>query len=353
MHALTGGVLQDLVQQVGQGPMGEGDDADLLPGGHQRQDHLRADVGLARSRRALHRQHRLVQATDDLAGGLLDGIGRRQDGRIGGLSGARMLTHQEVAGRPPRACSGDVVIGDPGTQCLERTALRVRVARALRDQGRRVRSLVLCFPAEVERAFQGIQPDDGARRAAGGRVDRRISLLQAIRLLRVEPISVHDRLPGAVDLEHPSDLADCLVVPGGELLVRAGAAVEEGPPVHLLLTAVPLEQVRQQPARLQRRVALPSLRIAGNALEQLSGKVGHALVTLARRPLLLFRRRAAVEIGHAELQRQRLALLLQPVSQLRVGTAVILVVEADLLQDAVIRRAGAHRADVALVGHDR
>ena len=154
---LTGGVLEDLVQQVGQGPMGEGDDADLLPGGHQRQDHLRPDVGLARTRWALHRQHRLVQAEDDLAGGLLDGVGWWQDGRIGGLSGARMLTHQEVAGRAPRAVAGDVVIGDPGTQRLERTALRVRVARALRDQGRRMRSLVLGLPAEVERALQGIQ----------------------------------------------------------------------------------------------------------------------------------------------------------------------------------------------------
>ena len=140
-------------------------------------------------------------------------------------------------------------------------------------------------------------------------------------LLGRERERVDEGLPVLLRLAGERDVADRVRV-GHELLGVERLVVEVLPPLRLVLAAVVLEQVGEEPPRL----ALLRAREQGgfDALPLLEQR----LRLLARLPLL--RRRPPGELGRTELQ--------QPAVQLVERAAVLLVVGADRVEDVLRAR---------------
>ena len=183
---------------------------------------------------------------------------------------------------------------------------------------RRRQRLVLQLRASPQRDAAALVVDLDLAEPLGRRVDRPAADLV---LLRREAQRVLERLLHrhrlAVQLE-PADRLRAL----DQLLRVEAAVIEVTPPLRLLLAAVVLEQVREQPARLALLRVREQLRLDPRALLE-------ALLRLLL-DLALLGRPAPLDLRRSQLE--------QPPMELVERAAVVLVVGADLLEDRVLPR---------------
>ena len=341
--------------------MAVGGDADRAAVGEQRHDHAGGGVGLARAGRALDGQAGAVEGADE--------ADRRVDARLvgaaqrlagGGAGDPGRTAAEQLATGGERAGAVDAVGQQRFAEADQGGALGGGVDRARRDEGLGVRGGRGLAAAQLEGAGGGVEGHEHARAArrlaaadpdglglgvARGGAHLELVLLGGVELVGPDVGALVDhRLP------HRGEAGDGLGVVAQVVEVAVQHAVEEPPPVGLVLPLVPAQQVGHEPAGAG-VVAVGLGGGLGAAVEQrlderLGGVVVRRLVGGGR--VGRDRLRGADGPGHRlALVEELLAVALQPVAQPPRRLHVVAVVGLDGVEDLLV--AG---LQPALVLHD-
>ena len=352
---LLGGLGHDRLDEVADGGVAVGRDADLATGAHQLDDEPRGRVGLAGPGRPLHGEAAPVEVggdADHRSGRGLVGLDELRGG--GPAREPRWPLEQQVAGGLVRARRVEAPVGDVLREAQQGGALLAVVDGAVGDQCQGVLRLGGDAPLEVDDAMGGVVAHDAARGhvggavavggAAGEGVDRGLADGELGLLAGVEGVAVDLGALDLVDHTHVGEAGHGLGV-GGEVVEVGLEAVEEAPPLGLVLAAVPVEQVREQPAGapLGRRAGGGHVEALG---QQLGGDLGGG--DLGRDRLVGRCRLARLGPWQRAVCRLPLgAAGLEPVAQQQRGLAVDAVVRLDVVEDVLLAR-----LDPLLVLHD-
>ena len=316
--------------------MRERHDADLAPGAHQLEDHLGPGPGLARSRRPLHGQHRLVEERGQPRRGVVALFARSGQRRPRCLAGARGKPEQQLARGAPAGRGRAVHAPRPSAARPSSAPFWTSAVIGFRgDERRRMRPRMLRAPLEVERAVERVERHDPAGRA----------LRRGIRPARRRP-SAGTAAPGRTDS-------------GGAPTASADRPRPPTPAVRSTPRPAPAprrtgrsDRRRPTTRRSPRAGAIRAGRRGGGATGASGSDAGAARSRSARS-----RRRRS---SGAQLAFQLLDLWAQPrgprppvvasalreaassqAAQLEVGAAVVPVVVADQVEDLRLRSAGA------------
>src|SRR5207244_2387062 len=162
------GCLQDLDEEVGDDLVAVRGDPDAPAGREQRADHPCAGPRLAAPRRALYREHRLVECEADSSRRVEIRLSRRDERRSGVLAEAWRAAEQQVACRPVRPGSVDALFEDPLADLDERRLVLGGPEPIEGHEPDRMR--VLDVPPDVDRSGGRIDGHDFADLPAERRV---------------------------------------------------------------------------------------------------------------------------------------------------------------------------------------
>ena len=261
--------LAHFLEKVRDGGVGCRGHADAPTGIDQGRNHVRAGERLARAGWSLDRQTRLLETEPDSTGDVDDVVpGKRNCPTRHAAVKAGRESEQKITRRAVGAGCVDPVVGDPARDLLDRVLEHRVVVELVGDQRLGVRHVCEARAAlDVDVVIADL--DYVASAVLGGRVMGTVTDRELV-LLRLESVAVDRRLLEGTDLAIERQPADALGVVEEVCVVVGVHAMEVHPPLGLVLTAVPLEQLREKPSSLLFVSAF--VRVVGDAGGQTLGQ---------------------------------------------------------------------------------
>ena len=197
--------------------------ADTLSRRHEVDDHPRADRALSRSRRALDCEVALVEREHEAPRGILRGV-VSSERRPVAAPRPRRTAHQQIAPGAVLARPVDTMLKDPPRQSLQALGLRRRADEVVGNEGSRsaTRHGIVRLLSDADPVFLRWETEA---------IDRRFRLGSGV-------------APRALEGQLPESVGFLPALRIGELLPQ----IEVAPPERLPLPAMPVQELRQQPA---------------------------------------------------------------------------------------------------------